>query len=62
MSIEATYKFVRGGLKEYALAKIRMLKEDFRIKMSYEEETHMLSLTTEADMDRYAHQLIVDRL
>lgn len=57
-----TFHFVRGGLDAYARAKIRMLKEEFMIRMSYEEELHMLRLETEADMDHYAHQLIADRL
>ena len=62
MNTEKTYHFVRGGLKGYAMAKIRMLKEDFCIHMTDEEEIYLLNLPSKSEMDQYGHQLITDRL
>ena len=49
-------------LKEYIFEKLDMLKNDFCLKLTYEEEMHMCSLKTESEVDQYAHQLIRDKL
>lgn len=59
---KTAYHFFRGGLAGYARAKIRMLKEDFCIRMTDAEEIYMLNLSSEAEMDQYGHQLITERL
>lgn len=49
-------------LREYIFDKLDMLKNDFYLALSEAEEMHMCSLKTESDVDRYAHQLIRDKL
>ena len=49
-------------LIEYITQKISMLEDEFYLKLNYEDIAHMRSLKTEADVDRFAHQILVDRL
>lgn len=49
-------------LEDYIKEKLRMLQEDFFIKLTDEEITHMKSLTRDIDVDHYAHDLIMNRL
>ena len=49
-------------LPEYITQKISMLEDEFHLKLNYEDIAHMRSLKTEADVDRFAHQILVDRL
>ena len=49
-------------LPEYITQKISMLKDEFYIRLSFADIAHMRSLKTEADVDRFAHQILVDRL
>ena len=49
-------------LPEYITQKISMLEDEFYLKLNYEDIAHMRSLKTEADVDRFAHQILVDRL
>ena len=49
-------------LIEYITQKISMLEDEFYLKLNYEDIAHMCSLKTEADVDRFAHQILVDRL
>ena len=49
-------------LPEYIIQKISMLEDEFYLKLDYEDIAHMCSLKTEADVDRFAHQILVDRL
>ena len=49
-------------LPEYIAQKISMLEDEFHLKLNYEDIAHMRSLKTEADVDRFAHQILVDRL
>ena len=49
-------------LIEYITQKISMLEDEFYLRLNYEDITHMRSLKTEADVDRFAHQILVDRL
>lgn len=49
-------------LIEYITQKISMLEDEFYLKLNYEDIAHMRSLKTETDVDRFAHQILVDRL
>lgn len=49
-------------LIEYITQKISMLEDEFYLRLNYEDITHMRSLKTEADVDRFAHQILIDRL
>lgn len=49
-------------LPEYITQKISMLEDEFYLRLNYEDIVHMRSLKTEADVDRFAHQILVDRL
>ena len=52
----------RKTLIEYITQKISMLEDEFYLKLNYEDIAHMRSLKTEADVDRFTHQILVDRL
>ena len=49
-------------LIEYITQKISMLEDEFYLRLNYEDIAHMRSLKTEADVDRFAHQILMDRL
>ena len=49
-------------LPEYITQKISMLEDEFYIRLDYTDIAHMHNLKTEADVDRFAHQILVDRL
>ena len=49
-------------LIEYITQKISMLEDEFYLRLNYEDIAHMHSLKTEADVDRFAHQILIDRL
>ena len=49
-------------LPEYITQKISMLEDEFYIRLDYTDIAHMHNLKTEADIDRFAHQILVDRL
>ena len=52
----------RKTLIEYITQKISMLEDEFYLRLDYEDIAHMRSLKTEADVDRFVHQILVDRL
>lgn len=52
----------RKTLIEYITQKISMLEDEFYLRLNYEDIAHMRSLKTEADVDRFVHQILVDRL
>ena len=52
----------RKTLIEYITQKISMLEDEFYLRLNYEDIAHMRSLKTEADVDRFAHQILVDKL
>ena len=52
----------RKTLIEYITQKISMLEDEFYLKLDCEDIVHMRSLKTEAEVDRFAHQILVDRL
>ena len=52
----------RKTLIEYITQKISMLEDEFYLKLNYEDIAYMRSLKSEADVDRFAHQILVDRL
>lgn len=45
-------------LSSYKKWKIKMLKKDFCIKLSPDEEKHINNLKTEMEIDRYIHTLL----
>ena len=49
-------------IKTYIKEKLRMLKEDFYLRLTEEEIAHMKSLKRDIDVDHYATQLIMDKL
>lgn len=49
-------------LQEYITQKISMLEDEFYLKLDYTDIAHMRSLKTEADVDRFAHKILMDRL
>lgn len=49
-------------LPEYITQKISMLEDEFYLRLDYEDIAHIRSLKTEAEVDRFAHQILVDRL
>lgn len=49
-------------LPEYITQKISILEDEFYLKLDYEDIAHMYNLKTEAEVDRFAHQILVDRL
>ena len=49
-------------LPEHIIQKISILEDEFYLKLDYEDIAHIRSLKTEAEVDRFAHQILVDRL
>ena len=49
-------------LPEYVAQKISMLEDEFYLRLSFADIAHMRRLKTEAEVDRFAHQILVDRL
>ena len=49
-------------LKDYIKQKIKLLKRDFCLDLTSEEEQHFWDCKTESDVDHYAHDLIVNKL
>ena len=62
MSYDGNHFERKKTLPEYITQKISMLEHEFYIRLSFAEISHMRSLKTEADVDRFAHQILVDRL
>jgi hypothetical protein len=52
------YKAKQTSLPVYKKAKIKMLERDFCIPMNAEEKGYLNALTTETEIDRYAHKLM----
>lgn len=48
-------------IEAYITEKIRMLKNDFMIKLTREDIAHLKSLKREIDVDHYACDLIMKR-
>jgi hypothetical protein len=48
-------------LKEYRAAKIKMMETEFMIPLNKEEKDHMMTLQTEAAIDRYARSIVLKR-
>ena len=49
-------------LPEYVAQKISMLEDEFYLRLDYADIAHMYNLNTEAEVDQFAQQLLVDRL
>lgn len=48
-------------LKAYRAAKIKMMEMEFMIPLTKEEKEHMMTLQTEAAIDRYARTILQRR-
>ena len=49
-------------LKKFINEKIRMLRKDFKMKLTDEEKEHMRGLENEIQVDQYAHNLLMNKL
>ena len=49
-------------LPQYINNKIAMLREDFKMRLSKADIAHFRSLTTENEVDRFAHELFMRKL
>lgn len=50
------------NIKTYIDNKIYMLRNDFKMKLTKSEIAHMQTLTTENQVDNYAHSLFMEKL
>lgn len=50
------------SIKMYINLKLKMLEEDFYLRLTDIERDHMCSLTSEQEVDAYAHKLILEKL
>lgn len=60
--IGARFEGCATSLKTYRRIKIRMLEEEFYIRLTDSEIDHMNSLTSELEIDAFAHKLILEKL
>ena len=49
-------------LDDYITQKISMLEDEFYLRLGYSDIAHMYNLNTEAEVDQFVHQTLVDRL
>lgn len=49
-------------LQNYINQKIKILKNQFIIPLTFDEINHFYELQTKDDVDRYSHKIIVDKL
>ena len=49
-------------LDDYITQKISMLEDEFYLRLDYADIAHMYNLNTEAEVDQFVHQILVDRL
>lgn len=52
---------IKMSLKAYKRDKLRILNQ-MHIKLSLDEEQHLMSMTREIDVDNFVHRLIMTRL
>ena len=50
------------SLKMYINLKLKMLEEDFYLRLTDSERQHMLNLTSQPEVDAFAHRLILEKL
>ena len=62
MSYDGGHFERKKTLPEYITQKISMLEDEFYLRLDTTDITRMHSLKTEADVDRFVHQVLVDRL
>ena len=48
--------------QEYITQQISMLEDEFYLRLDYADIAHMYNLNTEAEVDQFAHQILVDSL
>ena len=56
------HKKTPNDLDEYVKEKIKMLEEEFYIRLTLDDITHFRSLKNKRDVDAFAHQIFEDRL
>ena len=49
-------------LKGYIKEKIRIIEKEFHIPLTLDEKMHMQNLTSETDVDQYAHDIFMRKL
>lgn len=52
----------KSTLSDYIDDKVTMLTDEFYLRLTMQEYSHFYSLKTEAAVDQYAIQLIMDKL
>jgi hypothetical protein len=52
----------RVNIKTYRNRKLRMLLDEFYLKLTDLEIDHFYALNTHEEIDAYSHQLIIDKL
>lgn len=55
---ESNARLHKLTLKQYINQKIRILQRDFKVYLTDEQMDHMKSLTSEIQVDNYAHTLL----
>lgn len=53
---------MKTKIANYIKKKIEMLRKDFKIRLSKAEIAHFNELVTEAEVDRYAHDIFMRKL
>lgn len=61
MTLVGNISCIPMELKAYRAAKIKMMEMEFMIPLTKEEKEHMMTLQTEAAIDRYARTIILSR-
>ena len=56
------YSGKKMSVKTYAKAKVKMLKEDFHLRLTAADIDRMKSMTRQIDIDNFAHDLIARKL
>ena len=62
MSYDGGHYERKKTLLEYVAQKISMLEDEFYLRLDYSDIAHMYNLNTEAEVDQFVHQILVDRL
>ena len=62
MSYDGGHFERKKTLPEYVAQKISRLEDEFYPRLNYADIAHMYNLNTEAEVDQFVHQILVDRL
>lgn len=61
-SDDVKYANETKDLQAYIKSKIKMLEEDFKIRLTYTEKTHLEGLTSDRAIDRAVREIIKNHL